>query len=678
MDTSPLLWALLPTLLLPLAYLLGTRKANQALAEHAMLQHQLAQQQAQLQQSREQEAALGKALHQLELAQSKALAERDYAHNHRLELQQQLKQHQQELERLQAELSQQQTQGTAALTELAGVKQHSSEQQQKLRELERLLPEVRAELAAAQQRMAELQTTLDERSTVLAERIATLKQTEARFDEASGKAQQLGIALGECRTEVDALKNERSQTIERLLASEANLEQSRLQLAQVRAEHSAAHASNLAKDQVIADLQQRAAHSASQLQSTSSELTALNQLHAELTTRLTEKEQHFVQQLQLLQDSKTELKREFETLANEILERKGAQFKELNRESVAGILNPIHEELKGFKSKVETIHQQETEQRVKLRTELENLQKLNQQITDQADKLTKALKGEKKVQGNWGELMLENVLDNSGLRLGSDYTREMNFEADDGRFRPDVVVHLPQGKHMVIDAKTSLNAYTRFVNAEDELERQTALKEHAQSVKARIQELAQKDYARLPGLNSPEVVVMFIPIESAYVEALRADESIFQKAIEQKVLVTTPTTLLTSLNIVRQLWRFEEQNKHTAELASRAERFYNKLANFLDSMQNVGKQIDKAKSNYDDALKQLYTGRGNLIMQAAQFKELGVSVSKELPPELVKAARLELNQGMQLGASDAITADAITAGAITMDTITAEATDDVV
>lgn len=651
MELSPLMWALFPTLLLPLAYVLGTRKASQALAEQDLLKQQLLQLEQQLQQSRAQEHALTASMHQLEIAQGKTLAERDFIQVQRDELQQSVKLQQQEIERLQSELSQLHNSCTAAQTELTSVKQHASAEAQKLQQLERSLPEVRAELASSQQRMAEVQTSLDERSRVLTERTASLQASQERLNEANTALQQQGVAFGECRAELDALKQQCSQLSQRLLASDQALSQSRSQLTQLSTDCSAAQAALTAKDQALLELQQRVSQLSSELADSQQQFHQLNQTHVELTTRLTEKEQHFAKQLQLLQDNKAEFKREFEVLSNEILSRKEAQLKELNRESLAGIINPIHEELKGFKSKVETIHQQETEQRVKLRTELENLQKLNQQITDQADKLTKALKGEKKVQGNWGELMLENVLDSSGLRLGTDYQREVHLEGDDGRFRPDVVVHLPQGKHMVIDAKTSLNAYTRFVNADDELERQAALKEHANAVKARIHELAQKDYARLAGLNSPEVVIMFIPIESAYVEALRADETIFQKAIEQKVLVTTPTTLLTSLNIVRQLWRFEEQNKHTAELASRAERFYQKLNNFLESMMSVGKQIDKAKSHYDDALKQLYTGRGNLILQASQFKELGVAVSKELPAELVKAARLELNQGQHITAS---------------------------
>ncbi|GAB0152307.1 MULTISPECIES: DNA recombination protein RmuC [Marinobacterium] len=383
----------------------------------------------------------------------------------------------------------------------------------------------------------------------------------------------------------------------------------------------------------------------SRLQSLQQELQQLQSEHSALKTRREEQERHFQQQMEQLEASREQLKKEFEQLASEILERKGKAFTEMSQQSLNHLLNPIQSEMKGFREKVEHIHLRETEQRVQLRTELQNLQQLNRAITEQAEKLTTALQGQKKVQGNWGELMLENVLDNAGLRAGVDYRREVSFNGEDGRQRPDAIVYLPGDKHLIIDAKTSLAAYTRYVNAEQDSERQQALREHARAVADRIKELAERRYDRLPGLNSPEIVIMFIPVESAYVEALKADETLYQRALEQNVLVATPTTLLTSLNIVRQLWRFEDQSKHTAELADRAERFYNKLNSFLTSMQDVGKKLDGARISYERAFAQLYSGRGNLIKQAAEFKELGVSVQKELPTELVDKAKLELDTG---------------------------------
>nr|WP_105201330.1 DNA recombination protein RmuC [Pseudoalteromonas sp. T1lg10] len=371
-------------------------------------------------------------------------------------------------------------------------------------------------------------------------------------------------------------------------------------------------------------------------------VTLLHGRYESLKATLEQKETHFAQQLSLLQDSKETLKKEFALLANQVFEDKSQQFKHLNQENMEQLLKPVQGELRGFRDKMEHIHAQELQQRAALKTELQHLQKLNQSITEQAQRLSTALQGQKKTQGNWGELMLENVLDSAGLRLNQDYRREVSFDSPLGRLRPDVVVYLPQQRHIVIDAKTSLNAYTRYVNAQTELEAQQALGEHVQAVNERINELASKDYHRLEQLNSPEVVIMFMPIESAFVEALKFQPDLYQRAIEKNILVATPTTLLTSLNIVKQLWRFEDQSKHTQELAKRAERFYSKLNSFLVSMEGVGKQLDKARETYDKAFSQLYSGKGNLIKQANEFKELGVAVQKELPESLREKAELEL------------------------------------
>ncbi|MDS4012985.1 MAG: DNA recombination protein RmuC [Candidatus Accumulibacter sp.] len=363
---------------------------------------------------------------------------------------------------------------------------------------------------------------------------------------------------------------------------------------------------------------------------------------AELNTRLAAERSQAEEKLALLVAARDELSNQFKALANDILEEKARRFAEQNQSNLGQILDPLKERLSEFKAKVEEIHSQDTEQRATLRAELAQLKDLNRQITEEAHGLATALKGQAKKQGNWGELVLGNVLERSGLREGRDFRRELSFATETGRRRPDVVVYLPQGKHLVIDAKVSLNAYTRYVNADEENERQRALREHIDAIASRIEELAQRTYFDLPGLNTPEMVFMFVPIESAFVDALRGDESLFQKAIERNVLVATPTTLLTSLNIVRQLWRFEEQNAHTAELADRAGKVYRKLTGFLASMEAVGSQLDKAKDSYQKAMGQLVTGKGNLISQAKDFERLGVSVQAALPEQLVARAALEL------------------------------------
>ncbi|MFT5720985.1 MAG: DNA recombination protein RmuC [Motiliproteus sp.] len=481
--------------------------------------------------------------------------------------------------------------------------------------------------------------------------LASVRQSVQAAREASSKAQEAAARLSEQLVANGETFKERIDEKDRRIAG--------LEHKQVNAEGLQTHTATLLSEsrealkQAQTQLEDKQAaldnykdwweQSKAELKTSQGRYAALDNAHGQLQTSLDAKQQHFDAQLALLQESREGLTKEFERLANEVLERKGKAFKALNHESITNLLSPLHSEMRGFKAKVEDIHAKDAEQRVELRTELKNMQTLNKEITDQADRLTTALQGQKKVQGNWGELMLENVLDNSGLRLGIDYKREVSFTTEDGRQRPDAIVYLPQKQHLIIDAKTSLVAYTRYVNADNDLVRDQALADHARAVSDRVNELSDRDYFKLPGLNSPEVVIMFIPIESAYVEALKYDETLFQRAIERNVLVATPTTLLTSLNIVRQLWRFEDQNKHTAELANRAERFYSKLNGFLISMQGIGNQLDKARLSYDKAFGQLYSGKGNLIKQASEFKELGVAVQKELPAELVERANLELS-----------------------------------
>lgn len=368
----------------------------------------------------------------------------------------------------------------------------------------------------------------------------------------------------------------------------------------------------------------------------------LSREHATLASTLEQKQQHFSEQQQLLKDSREQLKLEFEQLAGQIFEAKGQAFAQTSQQSLDALLKPFREQIEGFRAKVEDIHHKDTQQQATLAQQIIQLNELNRQITQEAQDLTTALKGQKKTQGNWGELILENVLERSGLAEGRDFKREASLTTEEGRKRPDVLVYLPQNKHLIIDAKVSLNAYTRYINAEDEAERRLALVEHVGAIGARIKELADRHYFSLPGLNAPEMVFMFIPIESAFVEALKADETLFQRAIERNVLVATPTTLLTSLNIVRQLWRFEEQNKHTAELADRAGKVYDKLRTFLGSMDTVGSSLEKAQDAYRRACDQLISGKGNLVKQVNDFRQLGVAVKSEMAEGWVDRAELEL------------------------------------
>ncbi len=377
------------------------------------------------------------------------------------------------------------------------------------------------------------------------------------------------------------------------------------------------------------------------------ELATLGRELATVSTRLEEERKQSEEKLRLLREmseaGKKSLTEEFQNLANQILEDKTRRFSEQNLESLGQLLTPFRERLNEFKTRVEEMHYQDAQQQAALRAELTQLKELNRQMTEEAHGLATALKGQAKKQGNWGELVLDNVLARSGLEAGKDYRREVSFTTEEGRQRPDVIVYLPQDKHLVVDAKVSLNAYTRYVNAEEEFERKHALKEHVQAIADRISELADRRYFALDNLNTPEMVFMFIPVESAFVEALRADESLFQQALQRNVLVATPTTLLTSLNIVRQLWRLENQNLHSAQLAASASQLYNKLSGFIRKVEELGRKLDSAKAAYNTAFGQFYTGPGNVIKRARDFERLGVSVQKSLPPALVEKAELELD-----------------------------------
>jgi len=379
------------------------------------------------------------------------------------------------------------------------------------------------------------------------------------------------------------------------------------------------------------------------LEAVQGEFAEIKRQETKLKAELDERQASHARELANFEQQKSSLSEHFKALSNEILEAKTKSLQESSQLSLSAVMNPFQQSIEGFKKEVQEIHHRETTQQGELRKELESLKALNQQITTEAHELSTALRGQKKLQGNWGELVLENVLDRSGLQKGKDYDREVSFTTEEGRQRPDAVVYLPQGKHLIIDAKVSLNAYTRFVNAEDEGERAIALKEHVQAVGNRIKELADRNYYKLPGLNSPDMVFMFIPIESAFVEALKADETLFQRAIENNVLVATPTTLLTSLNIVRQLWRYEDQNKHTAALASRAEAVFKKLNTFLASFEKIKKGLETATEAYVKAEVQLVSGKGNLVKQVGEFKNLAPAIKAQLPAYFADKAALEID-----------------------------------
>lgn len=349
------------------------------------------------------------------------------------------------------------------------------------------------------------------------------------------------------------------------------------------------------------------------------------------------------EKLDLLERNRDALKQEFENLANKIFEQKSERFSQQTRTSLDTLLNPFRDQLQDFRKRVEDVYTTETRDRQALRSEIKSLQDLNRQITEEASNLTRALKGDKKIQGNWGELILERVLEKSGLRKGVEYDTQGSYrDGDNQLYRPDVIVHLPDSRNLVIDSKVSLLAYQRWATEEEDSEaRDEALKQHVEAVRNHIRTLSEKDYSQLHGLHSPDFVLLFMPIEPAFVAAFQQDENLFAEAFERKIIVVTPTTLLATLRTIENIWRYERQSQNARRIAERASAVYDKLRVFVESMERLGSQLHTAQGTYDTAMNTLTRGRGNLISQANRFVELGVRVKKELPKAIMDQAEVD-------------------------------------
>ncbi|MDX5386177.1 MAG: DNA recombination protein RmuC [Alteromonadaceae bacterium] len=370
-----------------------------------------------------------------------------------------------------------------------------------------------------------------------------------------------------------------------------------------------------------------------------------NQLKVELREQqvtLDKERRSAAEKMELLEKNRDALKQEFENLANRIFDQKSERFSQQSKTSLDSLLNPFRDQLQDFRKRVEDVYTTETRDRQALRSEIKSLQDLNRQITEEAANLTRALKGDKKVQGNWGELILERVLERSGLRKGVEYETQGSYRDEDNQLlRPDVIVHLPDQRNLVVDSKVSLLAYQQWVVAEEDSARDEALKQHVEAVRSHIRSLSEKDYSQLNGLHSPDFVLLFMPIEPAFVAAFQQDENLFAEAFERKIIVVTPTTLLATLRTIENIWRYERQSQNARRIADRAGAVYDKLRVFVEAMERLGTQLHTAQGTYDNAMNTLTRGRGNLISQANRFVELGVRVKKELPKAIVEQAEVD-------------------------------------
>jgi DNA recombination protein RmuC len=459
-------------------------------------------------------------------------------------------------------------------------------------------------LAAVRQSVAENQIE----QARLSERLNAAQEEKSRAIAAHFALQQQAAVW---RDQLDSSRDERAQMLERAtgLAEHLNaLQQEKAALAMLR-------------DQLT--IEQR----------------RLSNRVAELDSLLVSERSQSEEKLQLLRGAEEQLSTRFKILASEILEDKTKRFTEQNQTNLNQLLEPLKLKLTEFQGKVEEVYVSEGKDRSALSEQVKQLMALNNQLSKDAHNLTSALKGQSKAQGNWGELILERVLEASGLRKGHEYDVQESHTREDGtRAQPDVVVHLPEDRHLIVDAKMSLTAYEYHANAESEAQRDAALRRHLDSVRGHIKELAEKNYQQLYGLQSLDFVLMFIPVEPAFMLAISHDSELWQDAWRRNVLLVSPSTLLFVVRTVAHLWRQEQQNRNAQDIASRGAELYDKLVGFVEDLDKLGERLNQAKDVYDKAYGKFTTGRGNVIRQAEMLKVMGVKPSKQLPQKLSESA----------------------------------------
>jgi DNA recombination protein RmuC len=375
---------------------------------------------------------------------------------------------------------------------------------------------------------------------------------------------------------------------------------------------------------------------------------ALREKLVQIATQREQELAHAEDKFQSLQAAREELRHQFRTMASDILDEKSARLAETNQLGLGNILQPLQEKIASFEKKVEETYSREARERFSLEKELRNLQTLNSRLSEDALNLTRALKGDNKAQGNWGEFILSSILDASGLTEGREYETQRTLMAsqphatDDGRMirsQPDVLIYLPDNRQVIVDSKVSLTAYERYCSAETEEERQLSLQQHVLSLKSHIKQLSEKRYQNLPQLNSLDFVLLFVPIEPAFSLALQKEPGLFNSAFEHQIVLVGPSTLLATLRTIQNIWRYENQSRNAQDIANKAGAMYDKFVNFAEDMDELGKKIDTTRRSYDAAMNKLQLGRGNLISRAETLRELGARASKQQIPDRLEQAR---------------------------------------
>lgn len=473
----------------------------------------------------------------------------------------------------------------------------------------------------------------------------------ARREALQQQEQAVAQARGQAQMEVQATANAQIATAqERVRGLEAERAALLAELQQIRSQSEGwREALDTARDE-RAQLAERAARvpgleaqwheQAALTQAARQQVSELQSQLAAQATQLDAERRAAQEKLQLLNEAREALTHQFKSLANDILEEKGKRFAEQNQQHLGQMLDPLRMRLQEFQGKVEQFYDAEGKQRSALSQQVHQLMGLNQALSEEARNLTQALKGSTKAQGNWGELILERVLELAGLRRGAEYDVQENHLRDDGtRAQPDVVIHLPENRHLVVDAKVSLLAYEEYASADDDLQRAAAQRRHLESVRQHIKGLAERNYQQLHGLQSLDFVLMFVPIEPAFMLAVTSDSQLYSDAWNKNVLLVSPSTLLFVVRTVAHLWRQEAQSRNAQEIAQRGAELYDRLVGFVEDLERVGKNLSQAQDAYSKAYNKLSQNRGNVIRQAEMLRELGVKPTKALPVALVEKTK---------------------------------------
>ena len=442
-------------------------------------------------------------------------------------------------------------------------------------------------------------------------------------------------------TELSFIRTELEESKSRNVRLEGELKESVDAASALNAEKASLESGMKEKEAAIADRDSRISGLERQVGELASRITEKESLLSRLGATMEQERKGFGEKLAILDEAKKRLGDEFENLGNRIFEDTTRKFTDRNKADMETLLNPLREQIKDFEKKVSDTHRDASSDMASLKAHIENLRNLGEQMSREAVNLATALKGESQTQGAWGEIVLERALEMSGLSEGREYHSQPSYRGGDGNtLRPDVIVHLPEGKDVVIDSKVSLTAYERYMSCGNEEERGDYLRQHVLSFRNHIRELSSKGYQGIPGITSLNYVLMFVPLESAFMLTIETERDLYSEAFEKNVIIVCPSTLLATLRTIHSIWQFEYQNANAREIAESAGRMYDKFVTFTEHLEEIGKRIEQSDHAYRKAMNSLRDGKGNLVKRAMDLRELGIKTSKELPPDLPEKSGL--------------------------------------